>query len=486
MQAQSAHIAESAALLAAGGVVAFPTETVYGLGADALNPAAVARVFEIKGRPSNNPLIVHVDGPAMAKGLVAEWPEAAQRLAEAFWPGPLSIVLPKSAAVPSIVTAGGPNVALRAPDHPVALALIRALGRPIVGPSANPSGSVSPTTVDHVRSAFGERVPVLDGGPCTRGIESTVISLVGEPRVLRPGLISAAQLSQVLGKPVTDSPAEHAAVDSDVPMESPGMLSKHYAPTTPAERFTGDQWPLLRRELASRAREVVVLSHLDRRVDSPHTFMSMPRDPEQYAARLYAALREADELQASLIAIEVPDGQRDQDPTWRAIHDRLNRATVAMLTTHVGARDQALLEILSRDRKEESLDESIARYREMRRSISAQDLVPLLQQEPYLVRDWIEYCDNKRTTGGWYVLESGEVGNLTTGKSMQFDSLPWAVAEFVLLELDSMAALGGKRTPKSKKSSVLPALDPGGVSVNSRGRSPRNGAERNSTPEGSA
>ncbi len=324
MQASQAQITESAALLAAGGVVAFPTETVYGLGADALNAAAVARVFEVKGRPANNPLIVHVDGPEMASPLVSHWPDAAQQLAAAFWPGPLSIILPKSAGVPSIVTAGGPNVALRAPGHTVALALIRALGRPIVGPSANPSGGVSPTTADHVRSSFQGRVPVLDGGPCTRGLESTVISLVGPPRILRPGPISAANLARVLGEPVgTAVTAHNAAV---VPLESPGLLSKHYAPATPAIWFTESQWPLIVRQLSARTTRVVLLSHHARDVASPHVLIRMPQDAQQYAARLYAALREADAMGASLIAVEtVGDAS---DVAWDAVRDRIARATV--------------------------------------------------------------------------------------------------------------------------------------------------------------
>ena len=170
-------IKEAASRLRDGGVVAFPTETVYGLGADAFSDAAVSRVFALKGRPSRNPLIVHVSGPLMAKRVTATWPVEAQRLADAFWPGPLSIVLPKRPEVPDIVTGGmgSASVAVRCPDHPTALALLYEFGSPLVGPSANLSGSISPTTAAHVRAAFSEQdVLVLDGGPCATGIESTV------------------------------------------------------------------------------------------------------------------------------------------------------------------------------------------------------------------------------------------------------------------------------------------------------------------------
>ena len=193
MLAKPSAIHQAVQRLNEGGLVAFPTETVYGLGANALDAHAVARVFALKGRPSQNPLIVHVADEAMAKSLTTEWPEAAQKLAKALWPGPLSLILPKAACIPDIVTGSGPNVALRCPDHALTLELLRQFGKPLVGPSANPSGSISPTKAAHVAAAFSpEDVFVLDGGSCRGGIESTVLLLTEHPpRILRPGLISA-------------------------------------------------------------------------------------------------------------------------------------------------------------------------------------------------------------------------------------------------------------------------------------------------------
>ncbi len=316
--------------LRVGGVVAFPTETVYGLGADALNPVAVAEVYELKGRPTANPLIVHVSGPEMARTAVSAWPDAADRLARAFWPGPLSLVLPKHDRVPAQVTARGPSVAVRCPDHPVALALLFEFAGPIVGPSANLSGQVSPTTSAHVRESFDEaRVMVLDGGPCRAGIESTVVSLLalaggGRPRILRPGVIGAEQLSEVLGAPV-DPPASPAAPVGNGAALSPGLLGRHYAPRTPVVLFDEPQWPTVLDQvnrpvvvLARRARHLPDLRHAGR-------LITMPAEPEAYAARLYAALREADAAGAAVILVERPPPP-EAGPVWHAIADRLNRA----------------------------------------------------------------------------------------------------------------------------------------------------------------
>lgn len=313
------EIASAVAILTAGGVVAFPTETVYGLGADALNPAAVARVFALKGRPAANPLIVHVSGEAMARRVTSAWPEAAALLARAFWPGPLTLVLPKAARVPDAVTAGGPTVGVRCPDHHVTLALLEAFGGPLVGPSANPSGRVSPTTAAHVREGFGDSVFVLEGGPCRAGIESTVVSLVDErPRILRPGVISAAQLSTALGRTVEVAAA--GSVADAGPAPSPGMQAIHYAPAAPAVVFDRSEFD---RVLRTQAR-VAVLAHSPLTVAQPHALIRMPATAPEYAARLYAALREADSLSPSLIAVERPP---TGDPVWDAIADRLRRAT---------------------------------------------------------------------------------------------------------------------------------------------------------------
>src|SRR5262245_14088452 len=225
-------LSRGAAVLRGGGMVAFPTETVYGLGADAMNPMAVARLFAAKGRPPTNPLIVHVADIAVALFLVRKFPVVARTLAERFWPGPLTLVLPKSEHVLDLVTAGGPTVALRAPAHPVALGLLRACGLPLAAPSANPSGFLSPTTAEHVVKALAGKIDmVLDAGPTPGGLESTVLDVnVIPPRLLRPGLVTAAQIEAVIG------PIERvAALDSSAPARSPGFHERHYAPRTPLE-----------------------------------------------------------------------------------------------------------------------------------------------------------------------------------------------------------------------------------------------------------
>src|SRR5262249_19767115 len=226
-----AVIERAAELLRRGEVVAFPTETVYGLGANALDEAAVRRVFEAKGRPANNPLIVHVTHAEQAVGLTGDWPEAAAKLAARFWPGPLTLVLPRSPRVPDVVTAGGPTVAVRMPAHPVAFGLIRAAGVPLAAPSANRSGELSPTRAEHVLVSLGGRIPlILDGGPTTGGIESTVVDVTGTPvRLLRPGLVSVADLERIVGPLAVPSPLD----TSETALPSPGMLSRHYAPRTP-------------------------------------------------------------------------------------------------------------------------------------------------------------------------------------------------------------------------------------------------------------
>lgn len=320
MTAGPEEIAAAVARLRAGGLVAFPTETVYGLGADALNAEAVRAVFALKGRPANNPLIVHVADEAMARGVAAAWPEQASRLARAFWPGPLTLVLPKAPTIPDEVTAGGPTVAVRCPAHHVTLSLLLAFGRPLVGPSANPSGRVSPTTAEHVRESFTEaQVYVLDGGPCRAGIESTVLWLAGgPPRILRPGPIDAEQISRVLGEPV--EPYQAAAPSpSEQPAASPGQLATHYAPRTRTILVEGSDVESTLQQTTGRA---VVLS-LTRDAPPPHTTIRLPSDPAAYAARLYAALREADASHADLIVVERPPLT---GPVWEAVADRLRRA----------------------------------------------------------------------------------------------------------------------------------------------------------------
>jgi L-threonylcarbamoyladenylate synthase len=336
-------IDQAVARLRAGGLVAFPTETVYGLGADATNAEAIARVYAIKGRPGNNPLIVHVDGQQMARGVSKAWPEAAWRLADAFWPGPLSIVVERSETIPAIAAGGGESIAVRCPAHPLTLRLIRELGKPLVGPSANPSGGVSPTRAEHVRASFAERdVLVLAGGPGRGGIESTVVSLCeARARVLRPGMISAYAIAAVLGGASQMDAGggggdqnQPDALRHDAPMASPGMLERHYAPRTPARLIEMHELASALSEVRGRA---IVLSHLDVDVPPPHALRTMPATALGYAAGLYAALREADICGAACIVIVRPGmailsahantAQRDEASLWAAIVDRLTRAT---------------------------------------------------------------------------------------------------------------------------------------------------------------
>ncbi len=300
---------EAVGRLAAGGVVALPTETVYGLAADASNEAAVRRVFEIKGRPSTNPLIVHVADAEAARRVTATWPDAADRLAKAFWPGPLTIVLPKGPSVSAIVTAGGPTVALRVPRHELTLEVLRGLhASGIIGlamPSANKSEHVSPTTADHVRDEFGDSVHVLDGGPCDVGIESTVVSLAQDtPTVLRPGHVTHQQLAAVLGDVQVRGGSDSGSA------QSPGRLPRHYAPTLPCIRFERGETPL------SNAFVIGTCEQADLR---------MPDEPAQCARRLYDALRTAEQSGASVIAIELPP----DEPSWSGVRDRIERASTA-------------------------------------------------------------------------------------------------------------------------------------------------------------
>ncbi len=220
-------IAAGAALIRSGGLVAFATETVYGLGADATNPTAVARIFEVKRRPSFDPLIVHIESPGQLSSVAAAIPRAAAELAARFWPGPLTLVLPKTEAIPAIVTAGLPSVAVRLSSHAVARALIAAAGRPIAAPSANPFGYISPTTAAHVAAQLGDEIPlILDGGPCAVGLESTIISCVGpQPVLLRAGGIPLEDISAVIGA-VRIDPGGTSVL-------APGQLPRHYAPRTP-------------------------------------------------------------------------------------------------------------------------------------------------------------------------------------------------------------------------------------------------------------
>jgi len=303
------NIVRAADLLCAGGLIAFPTETVYGLGANAFDVHAVAQIYTAKGRPSNNPLIVHVADMEAAVGLVSRWPDTASRLAEEFWPGPLTLVLPRGDCVPDITAAGGPTVAIRVPAHRVARQLLEAADIPIAAPSANRSGEISPTTAEHVYRSLGERVTmILDGGPTTAGIESTVVDLSGDiPRLLRPGPISLARLSAILGEILLP----HAPSDMRSSLPSPGMLSRHYAPRTPLEVFdSSDLFAHRRRNLRAEGRRVGILDLSGRNVP-------------QVEAGLYAAMHELDaDGYEHLICLLPPDTAE-----WLAVRDRLTRAS---------------------------------------------------------------------------------------------------------------------------------------------------------------
>ncbi|HEY7766947.1 L-threonylcarbamoyladenylate synthase, partial [Longimicrobium sp.] len=303
-------------------LVAFPTETVYGLGAHALDPEAVARIFAAKGRPGYNPLIVHVADADAARRLASHWPAEAQLLADAFWPGPLTLVLPKDDAVPDAVTAGLPSVALRVPAHPVAHALLRAAGIPVAAPSANLSTQVSPTTAAHVLQGLGDRVDVIvDGGPCPVGIESTVISLAGpRPTLLRPGTVSIDDLRAVIGEVALPSADPHA----EAARPSPGMMDRHYAPRATVRIIPREERD---RAIEAAAGEVdggrriggLLLHEADPRI-AP--VIRMPGDPAGFASRLYAALHELDDAGCHAILVDaVPD-----DPAWAGIRDRLRRS----------------------------------------------------------------------------------------------------------------------------------------------------------------
>jgi L-threonylcarbamoyladenylate synthase len=321
-------IDEAAEILRRGGLVAFPTETVYGLGANALDASAVARIFAAKGRPSYNPLIVHVPNEAAARDLVSEWPESASRLARAFWPGPLTLVLPKQGSIPDIVTAGLDSVALRVPAHPVALALLRATRLPLAAPSANRSMALSPTTAQHVARSLGERVDlILDGGPTTVGIESTVVDLRGaQPSILRPGLLGAREIEPVAG--ALAAPNETAG---DAARPAPGMLDRHYAPRALLRLFTAAEAPSIVREasaLVARGARVATLV-LDASSGGPGEIVRMPTDPARYAQRLYATLHDLDEAGSDVVFVQrVPDGD-----AWAGVRDRLERASRPLLSS---------------------------------------------------------------------------------------------------------------------------------------------------------
>ncbi len=314
-------IATAVAVLRRGGLVAFPTETVYGLGARALHGEDVAQIFVAKGRPSWNPLIVHVTGPAMARAaVVASWPPLAHTLAAAFWPGPLSLVLPRRAEVPREVCAGLSTVGVRVPRHPVALALLEALGEPLAAPSANRFMHISPTTADHVVRSLGERVElVLDGGPAAVGVESTVVDLTGpSPVLLRPGGITLAALQAA-------TPAEqwtvHLGALDGVARPSPGMATRHYAPDAEVRLVPHADGPAWERARTQLPRPLGAL-RFALPVDGVDHVETLEPTPDAAQAALYGALHRLEALGCKGILLEAPP----LGPAWETVWDRLRRA----------------------------------------------------------------------------------------------------------------------------------------------------------------
>ena len=309
-----AEIARAAQLLRTRGLVAFPTETVYGLGASALDAKSVARIYAVKGRPATSPLIVHVASIEMAKSLVTAWPEAATLLATKFWPGPLTLVLPKRPIIPDIVTAGLPTVGLRVPAHPVALSLIRFAGFPLAAPSANRFTELSPTTADHVRQSLGAQVDlILDGGPCQVGIESTVLSLAeSRPTLLRPGGVSRTEIEAIIGPIATPQESQSGA------HSSPGMHPRHYSPRTKLLLTETGNLPPEGRGIYLQHDHPPARHNVDTR--------QMPADAATYAAALYDALHQADTGDYTWIAVDLPPNT----PEWEAVHDRLRRAAASL------------------------------------------------------------------------------------------------------------------------------------------------------------
>lgn len=312
------HIAMAAAVLRAGGIIALPTETVYGLAANALDAAAIAKIYEAKGRPSTNPLIVHVTLIDAAKELASSWPVAAQKLAETFWPGPLTIIVPKNPIVPDEATAGLPNVALRIPSHPVMRAVIDAAHMPLAAPSANRSQAISPTRAAHVLKSLGDRIDlILDAGTTEHGLESTVVDCtVVPPRVLRPGPISVAALERVIGRVKSD----RGSVDDGVPHASPGMSHRHYAPQARLKLV-----PPAGLAAAIEGGEAPIGAFLigGAVLNAKATLVHMPADPVAYGAILYTELHRMDDAGMKTIIVEEPP----QAPGWEAVWDRLRRAS---------------------------------------------------------------------------------------------------------------------------------------------------------------
>ena len=299
-------------------MVAFPTETVYGLGADAANPRAIAKIFAAKGRPADHPLIVHLPGFAHLERWAVGIPEVAARLAAAFWPGPLTLILKRHPGVLDAITGGQDTVGLRVPNHPLALELLREFDGGVAAPSANRFGRISPTTARHVRDELGSKVAaILDGGPCAVGIESTILDLSdGEARILRPGMLDAAAIGAVLGYPPAFGGKQNAPRVS-------GSREAHYAPSIPLQLVVGAELAGAARAALGAGRRVAVLAATPPALGQADlTWRTASADPARFAHELYSALRELDSSGCDLILVAAPPG----DEAWRAVADRLRRA----------------------------------------------------------------------------------------------------------------------------------------------------------------
>ena len=322
----NAAVQRAAELLRAGEVVALPTETVYGLAANALDEKAVAKIFQIKGRPANNPIIVHVASNEMAQACVTKWPDLAEKFSKAFWPGPLTLVLPRAEKIPAIVTAGGETVGVRWPGHPFIQAVIQECGFPLAAPSANLSNQISPTNAEHVHEQLASKISlIVDGGQSQVGIESTVLDLtVSPPHILRPGMIHAESIAAVVGEVRIQDPESRNKTQGT--LRSPGQLKKHYSPKAKLLVLNWHDDAELRFQLSANNFQLSttqVIAHTIIPAGGSFADVSvMPHDAEAFARALYAELHRCDAAGAKLIVVEAPP----ETPEWSGIADRLRRA----------------------------------------------------------------------------------------------------------------------------------------------------------------
>jgi len=334
VRATQVEIETAVQTLRDGELVAFPTETVYGLGANAQNPAAVRKVFEVKGRPANHPVIVHLDSPRFLHRWVREVPQSATRLAEVLWPGPLTMVMPRAASVHDVITGGQDTIAIRVPAHPMAQQLLTAFGGGIAAPSANRYGRLSPTRAEHVREEFGDALRViLDGGECQIGLESTIVAFEGaEVRLLRPGAVTVAQIKSVVGELLVGADAGSPRV--------PGSPPTHYAPSTPLTIVAAGEIDAQADAASTGGRRVAVLAQrLPLRSHKYVTWVNAGRRPETFARDLYSNLRTLDKAGCQRILVQaVPDGER-----WDAVRDRLLRAATSIAESDDGSGTMAVL-----------------------------------------------------------------------------------------------------------------------------------------------